>query len=849
MLHETPHNENMQITTPDYLVRPRVDNLLKEALQKPLVTVIAGAGYGKTLAVLSVMESTQYEHAWLPLSELDNAPVVIWKRMIIAIGANDPGLTMRLNALGFPDSPVSFYRFLQLVEDARKNRNRFVLVLDDFYIIRDKTVLAFFERVITANISNLAIVLISREKPSISLAGMLSKGLMMKITEDDLRFTQEEMEAYYHMRDIALDTDTLAGLYAETEGWIFAIYLIGFSLRRASGTDLSLVSHSKIDIFALIEEEIFGAASDALKKSLTILALLECIPADLLAGLMKDKPEVLAELSQLSLLIRYDLHTDSYRMHPLLREFLSWKKHTLTEAEIAGTHCAAAQWYHSHNRLAEAVNHYRECGRYHEIFDILLSIRTHVGKEDASFYITLIEEAPSEIIEARPIMRVAKVKYLFDNNRIQEAQIELAGIREEYETLPPTQANLAILGEVHVLLALISFVKQNQDFVAHFKKAAECLPEGSALIDSHYQVAEGINVTGIQEPGAGELKRHLDAMFEAAPYATAVMNGCGYGMEYLNATDVAFMTGKIQDAEKHAYETIYRARQRQQNDIEFMANFYLIRIFMYKGDCAKISLLLSGMKEQINRAEYADCKGLYDVIEGWFFVKIGQPEKVAKWIMHEEETRKIFPPVILGREYLVRSDCLLEEGRDLELLGFMQQSNGFYEERGILFARIQNRITESIIHHYLGNRKESIEALETAYALSHANDLIIQYIEYGSRMRTVVHAAMQDAGCTIPKAWLQSIHTKASTYAKRLGQVKKDYQIMSLREKPDMINLSKRELEVLSCLCNGFTREEIADHCNLSPNTLRSMLQIIFQKLGAINSLDAVRIATTMELV
>jgi len=36
----------------DFLKRPRVDSLLKSAIQKPLTTVVAGAGYGKTQAVL-----------------------------------------------------------------------------------------------------------------------------------------------------------------------------------------------------------------------------------------------------------------------------------------------------------------------------------------------------------------------------------------------------------------------------------------------------------------------------------------------------------------------------------------------------------------------------------------------------------------------------------------------------------------------------------------------------------------------------------------------------------------------------------------------------------------------------
>jgi DNA-binding NarL/FixJ family response regulator len=63
------------------------------------------------------------------------------------------------------------------------------------------------------------------------------------------------------------------------------------------------------------------------------------------------------------------------------------------------------------------------------------------------------------------------------------------------------------------------------------------------------------------------------------------------------------------------------------------------------------------------------------------------------------------------------------------------------------------------------------------------------------------------------------------------------------------VSLSKREKELLVGLCQGLTREEIALTNKLSVNTVKSMFPIIFDKLGAANSLDAVRIATAMDLM
>ena len=63
------------------------------------------------------------------------------------------------------------------------------------------------------------------------------------------------------------------------------------------------------------------------------------------------------------------------------------------------------------------------------------------------------------------------------------------------------------------------------------------------------------------------------------------------------------------------------------------------------------------------------------------------------------------------------------------------------------------------------------------------------------------------------------------------------------------MSLSRREKDVLVGLCQGLTREEIAQTYNISTNTVKAMLPVIYDKLGATNNLDAVRIATSLELI
>lgn len=770
-----------------FLCRLRIDILIMEAIRKPLTTVIAGAGFGKTQAVSAALESTDENILWLQLSELDNLIPRLWERINIAFKKYNPNLSDGLMSLGYPDSLNTYDQCFRLLAKELSHIKRYILVLDDFYFIHDQRILNFLEKLIYARIPNLSIILISRTKPNLNLVGMLSKGLLTRITEDDLRFSKEEMNAYYLQQGLRLSEEMSSNIYSYTNGWIVAIYLVGLSIKTGNFNEQNPISLAKIDIYKLIENEVFSAASKKLQDFLVKISILDDAPKGLLLELGNHDDILVSEATKISIFIRFNPVSESYRIHHLFRDFLLERKNNLTDEEITQIHITAAKWYHKNNYKLAAIKHYKQCNCYNEIFDIILSLKRRVSQTVADSLIELIEQAPANLLEKRPIMYVVKSLYLINNNEINEAYEVLSFLRKNYEALPVSKENQALLGETYFSLGLISIINQNLEFEELFKLADKYLPNGSTLVDHSLDIAEGINITGIKNPVPGELKNYVDAMFRAMPYASRVMNGCGYGAEYLNAADACYMTGDIKGAEKNAYEAVFRAKQKHQYGIECMANFYLVRINVFKGDYEKTTSILKQMKTQLDKLNISDALSKYDVMEGWFYVKIGETDKVSKWILHEDETRKMLAPLIIGREYLVRSDCLLAESRYYELLAFMEQQDEVYAERGILYAIIQNKITRAIIHHYLDSPEDSITALNEAYALSSPNDLIIQYIEYGNSMRTVIDAASQNENCIIPKEWLDSIYKKSSAYAKQVAKIVSAYTTAHLL-KSDNLN-------------------------------------------------------------
>jgi DNA-binding NarL/FixJ family response regulator len=62
-------------------------------------------------------------------------------------------------------------------------------------------------------------------------------------------------------------------------------------------------------------------------------------------------------------------------------------------------------------------------------------------------------------------------------------------------------------------------------------------------------------------------------------------------------------------------------------------------------------------------------------------------------------------------------------------------------------------------------------------------------------------------------------------------------------------SLTPRETEVLQCMVDGLSRNEIADRLGMSPNTVRTHVQSVLHKLGVHSSLRAVALAREAGLV
>jgi LuxR family maltose regulon positive regulatory protein len=156
-------------------------------------------------------------------------------------------------------------------------------------------------------------------------------------------------------------------------------------------------------------------------------------------------------------------------------------------------------------------------------------------------------------------------------------------------------------------------------------------------------------------------------------------------------------------------------------------------------------------------------------------------------------------------------------------------------------------VLEALSLYQLKRQKEAMDALVRAYDLAAPNNIIILFIQYGKEMRKLTAAALRDGENSIPEAWLEDINRKSSAYAKRKAKMMAEYRLINNPE--DVVPLTESEIAILQGLSQGLSRSEIAARQNISANTVKLVINIIYDKLCVTSLPDAIHTAVDRKII
>jgi LuxR family maltose regulon positive regulatory protein len=359
--------------SPDLVPRSDLVARLDELRRRPLTLVSSAAGYGKSTMANQWLEVWDGPYAWLSLDEEENDLRKFINYLLAAIGnafpgACDPSRSL-LEATELP--PVSALS-RHLVNDLDEIETPFILVLDDFHKIREKTVHDLMGDLLAHPPQNLHLMLLTRRDPPLLTSILRARDQVNEIGTDDLHFTVAETTVFLkNTLGLAVDGKTAATIQEMLEGWPAGMRLMSQALKHSDDLDrlLAGLKGGFATITDYLVTEVLSRQPPEMAKLMAATATLDqfCAPLcdalhELDAGSDTDKmngDEFIARLRMDNLfLIALDTEHRWFRYHQLFQQMLQDRLNQYwNPEEIAALHSRANDWFAENDLIDDAKIH------------------------------------------------------------------------------------------------------------------------------------------------------------------------------------------------------------------------------------------------------------------------------------------------------------------------------------------------------------------------------------------------------------------------------------------------------------------------------------------------------------
>jgi LuxR family maltose regulon positive regulatory protein len=763
-----------------------LDRMSQAVREAPLTLVSAPAGSGKTVLTAAwAKRHGQMPVAWLSPSDGDDTFLKDVRRALTDAGAG----TTTAGAADLDGLSDELLRLDQPV----------VLVVDAAERVQRRTVFDQLDRLLEISGDRLRVLMTTRVDPPMPLHRYRLEGTLAEIRQDDLAFSGAEVAALLGAHDVTVPEAAIQEVLDRTEGWAAGVRLAALALR--SGVQAGALNGFATDYLVA---EVFGELDEADRDFLLRISTVDDVTPDLAVALAgrSDAAEVLKRMTAGNTFVR-PMHgrANSYRIHPLFREFL--RAQAARTLPIDDLHRHAAEWYDAHGDLLPAVHHAVATGDWERAAGFVVNGR---GIGDLLLP-TLVGSALADQLAAMPDIDAA------------DAHVVRAALALAKDDLDEAKYSLARCETSSAVLTTVLHDKEgsvDETLLAARKARAELAASGNDVLRAVVLAAEGTAYLR-----RGDLDVACAVLSDALRLATsdrevlrlrcvstlALAEACrghlsrGEGLADLSerlaeesvaapdrpaATDLAHAWVALERQDLHrAQHFLARARRlRETEDDELLAS---------------MSALL--------RARLMRDRG--DTVGARYVLR--NPEPRAAWL----------------REYVDAEAA----GVGLDLL-----DRGEPDQKNRQPATASQRVQELLDHAHAqwldGDVRGGRSGIAKALSLARGERIRRPFTHPPARIRAIIR---NDQALRSLAGWLRPNQTKTSPWASDPA--------------PIIEELSERELDVLRLLSALRSTDEIAAELFISVNTVKTHVRKILRKLSVSSRNEAVRRAWDLNLI
>lgn len=847
------------------ITRTRLAEMILKIQDYQIAYMVAPAGYGKTTAAVQAVLQSKIPTAWLSLDHSDNGLNRFWRYMVLALAKVIPELEGKFKDHLTAATAMPTHEVIDtLIGVLQDKRQEYLLVLDDFSLIREPAVLNSLGTFIRYLPESLHLIIISRNEAELLKKRIGGAYQVKHIKAADLKFTKDELTGYCRLIEKSPSRDELDGLMYCTEGWPAGTAMILEA--QVSGQDLLTPRRYYTGLCEVLGdyfwEEIAGVLPeselDFLIKT-SVLNQLNPPLCDAVTG-RADSAVLLHELAKKNILIEV-ISTDAgqYRYHKLFQHYLQQQLIQRESDAFSRLRSVAAKWLEDQGDLETAFEYIEDSDEPVRAAEFIEHNGWHlltIG--ETTLLASWLGQISDSMVRESSMLCLLKAWISLLSRRdaeldhfLAQAESALSGISEARSE----ERRNSIRAEIMILRGLRELQQDTGQAIELILQAHQyggnsiLFARGADLAGGQVRLTNGL--LGFY----GSLSRLDEMMLGLYGQMEQVWGSFGYSSVLLG--EVLYERNKLDDAYSALMQGLKEAVSSGCGWNITAAVVAISRLRRAKGDLSGALKIVDMGLDWLSKLEPSHRK--YPLL-AWKAVlssEAGDPRPGMEWIgkVHLEtrgvlEISKAFKYLMLVRLLLSRGELiacdvvltdLLAQLKDQTLKGFLIE---VYNLRAICSLRQKQ---QELALHYLALSLELGQS--EGYIRSFADEsvwmarLLELYCEKEER------AARPDAERLEYARMLSRLAYEYSTctgFSKCLLDSGEDEPEQKINPK---VFLSPRELEVLQLMRQGMSNKEIAQELHISLQTAKFHCSNIYKKLEVVNRQNAVLKAVELGIV
>ena len=876
----------------DLVSRMRLLESLDSGRNRPLTLVSAPAGYGKSVLVSSWLEQCDWDSTWLSLDRNDNDPRQFLAYFISAVRVVSPdAFESTLNLIKVAELPALPNIASTLANELNALDRPVLIVLDDYHLIDAQSpVNELIQWLLEYPAIPLHLVIITRRDPSLSLVSLRVRGQVNEVRTANLQFSIDEVGSLLEKTvGHSVNEAALNNLQQELEGWVVGLRLVTLALQQCEDVDEFLLNlHGGIQQTQdYLLHEVINKLPTVLCEWLLKSAILDRFCAPLCDAVCQvpgntEKPGYSGSTFIKALcdgnlfVIQLDANGEWYRYHHLFQVMLQHElAERLAKEQVAELHLQASDWFESQNMIDEAIEHSLESGNINSAAEIVerhwRSEMNHDRWYIVRRWLDMLPDGPWQQRQDILLSEAwqAMCQQQFSRFPVLIEQLELSTKNVSEDSL--------LKRDINFFHGVLEYWQGNgESSFSYLQHSIKQLPDQPGVMDGWVGLyyCFSLCMNNQKDRAQEDINSLISGIGISALYRSQLIGALVF---------MHLLSGELVAARKQAQILEQLSKENHIANTEAWSNYLLGSINLHRNELDKAAELFLKANSQryilepkaaldalaglaitqslqghrgeatetlrqlltyANERNDAESLSMAESCQARLQLLHGELEAAASWARSANTT--LAPDELfswLEVPSLTRVRVLLAIGTEESLqeaaaqLDVVQQLCDSCRYTG---QAIEVAVLQSLLYSTLGRTDDALSSLQEAVAIASPDSWIRPFIELGQPMAELL-------------GQLQS-EPRQGDFVKRLLICFDEHRKLSVLDEKAVADaafnpvlatepLTNRELEILELLAGRLQNKEIAARLFVSPETIKTHLKHLYQKLGVNNRREAAEMA------